>query len=89
MLLEYAHANTSGSYAHANTSGNESIACALGVESKAKAENGWIVIVNWVYKTKWQVQKIHSAKVGSKILGVKIKPNVWYWFEDGVLKYEQ
>jgi len=83
-----AHANTSGYKAHANTSGEDSIACSLGLNSKAKAEKGFIIIVDWQYKDKWFINKIHTAKVGQKIKGIKIEPTKWYWFEDGQLKSE-
>jgi len=83
-----AHANTSGYHAHANTSGDEAIACSLGVQSKAMAVKGWIVLVDWQYiDNKLTIKNIHHAKVGRKIKGVKIKPNTCYWFENGVLNY--
>ena len=85
----YAHSNTSGYYAHSNTSGYEAIACALGIQSKAKAINGWIIIVNWRYDEKWSIKNIHHAKVGHKIKGVKIKPDTHYWFENGILKHKK
>ena len=86
----YAHANTSGYYAHANTSGEEAIACALGYQSKAKAENGWIVIVDWRLDEAYNanIKGIYSAKVGRKLKGVKIESDKCYWFENGELKFE-
>ena len=87
----YANANTSGYYANANTSGDESISSSLGVRSKAKAKKGWIVLVDWNKdeKDKWFIKDIYRAKVGRhKIKGVLIKPDVWYWIENGELKYE-
>ena len=85
-----AHANTSGNYAHANTSGEEAIACALGYQSKAKAENGWIVIVDWRLDEAYNanIKGIYSAKVGRKLKGVKIESDKCYWFENGELKFE-
>ncbi|NCD11018.1 MAG: hypothetical protein EOL93_00575 [Epsilonproteobacteria bacterium] len=84
-----AHANTSGNYAHANTSGDEAVACSLGYQSKAKAVNGWIVIVDWQCNgEKYFIKDIHSAKVGKKIKNTIIKSDVWYWFEEGKLKSE-
>ena len=83
-----AHANTAGDYAHANTAGEEAVACALGVNSKAKASQGWIVIVDWRPQDKWTINNIYHAKVGGKIKGIKIKPDTFYWFEDGELKQE-
>ena len=86
----YAHANTSGYKAHANTSGSEAIACSLGYQSKAKAIHGWIVIVDWQYDgEKYFINNIHTAKVGKKIKNTIIKPDTWYWFEDGKLKKEK
>ena len=86
----YAHANTSGYKAHANTSGEEAIACALGYQSKAKAENGWIVIVDWRLDEAYNanIKGIYSAKVGRKLKGVKIESDKCYWFENGELKFE-
>ena len=87
---EEAHANTSGYKAHANTSGEEAIACALGYQSKAKAENGWIVIVDWRLDEAYNanIKGIYSAKVGRKLKGVKIESDKCYWFENGELKFE-
>ena len=93
MVFEKVHKskktkNTSGYHAHANTSGDEAIACSLGVQSKAMAVKGWIVLVDWQYiDNKLTIKNIHHAKVGRKIKGVKIKPNTCYWFENGVLNY--
>ena len=85
-----AHANTSGYKAHANTSGSDAIACSLGYQSKAKAIHGWIVIVDWQYDgEKYFINNIHTAKVGKKIKNTIIKPDTWYWFEDGKLKKEK
>jgi hypothetical protein len=50
---------------------------------------GWIVIVDWRWNKKtdkWEIKEIYHAKVGSKIKSTKIKPDVFYWFEDGKLK---
>ena len=82
-------ANTAGNKAHANTAGDEAIACALGIKSRAKAINGWIIIVDWQYKERWYIKQIYHAKVGGKIKTTKIKPDTWYWFEDGKLKSEK
>jgi len=84
-----AHANTSGDGAHANTSGDWAIACSFGVNSKSKANKGWIVLVDWQQDEdyNWFINEIYRAKVGThKIKGVKIQPDTWYWFEDGELK---
>jgi len=84
---DYAHSQTSGNDAHSQTSGDESIACALGVQSRAKAVKGWIVITDWRKNDvgKWEINKIYSGKVGHKIKGIKIQPDTFYWFENGVL----
>jgi hypothetical protein len=84
----YSHANTAGDESHANTAGDESIACSLGINGRAKSEKGFIIIVDWQYSDKWFIKKIHTAKVGQKIKGVKIESDKWYWFEDGQLRFE-
>jgi hypothetical protein len=83
-----AHANTSGWKSHANTSGDNAIACALGIQSKAKAVNGWIIIVDWQQdeNSNWVIKNIHNSKVGGIILDTEIKPDIFYWFENGILK---
>lgn len=88
---DLSNAMTSGDYSHASTAGKDSIACALGIRAAARAYNGWIVIVDWRYSTKndWYIHKIYTAKVGQKIKGVTIKPGLYYWFDNGVLKEEQ
>ena len=83
------HANTSGNEAHANTSGDEAIACAIGIQSRASAKNGWIVITDWRYDDEeWHINNIHTSKVGGIINGTTIEPDKQYWFEDGELKSE-
>jgi hypothetical protein len=85
------HSNTSGNYSHSNTSGYESISSSLGVNSRSRASKGWIVIVDWQQDKEynWSIKDVHRAKVGKhKIKGELIKPNVWYWFEEGKLKSE-
>lgn len=84
--------NTSGDYAHANTSGDEAIASSLGVKSRAKAVKGWIIITDWRYcseQHKWKIENIHSSKVGGQIEGINIKPDTYYWFENGKLMEEK
>lgn len=85
------NANTSGDEAHANTSGDEAISSALGIKGKAKAEKGWITIVDWREDDNynWHIHAIKSTKVGGRINKVKIEPDTWYWFEDGQLKSEK
>jgi hypothetical protein len=87
-----AHANTSGNNAHANTSGDEAISCTLGYQSKSKASNGWIVLVDWRQDKnyKYFIKEIYRAKVGKhKVKGQLIKPDTWYWMENGNLKSEK
>ena len=84
-----AHALTAEYKAYASTMGENSISCALGVESRCKAVKGFIVIVDWRYKDEWFIEKVYSAKVGDKIKGVVIKPDTWYWFENGKLMEEK
>jgi hypothetical protein len=80
---------TSGNYAHSQTSGNGAISCSLGIQSKATALKGHIIIVDWQYKNaEWVINKIHTSKVGGKIKGVKIEPTKRYWFQDGELNSE-
>jgi len=80
------HSQTSGDRSHSQTSGDEAIACSLGIQSKAKSINGWIVVVDWRYKKdKWFIHEIYHAKVGQKIKRQTIKPDMWYWFENGKL----
>jgi hypothetical protein len=82
----YAHSYTTGHYAHAHTTGYGAISASIGIKSRAKAKNGWVIIVDWRYKDKWYIHNIHSGKVGGEILGTKIEADTWYWFEDGELK---
>ena len=87
----YAKLAASGDYAKSEVSGKESIACSIGVRGLSKADkDGWIVIVDWQCQDSgWIIKNIHSAKVGRKIKGIKIKPNVFYWFENGELREEK
>ncbi len=83
------HSSTTGNYSHSSTTGDESISSALGVSSKAKAKRGWIILVEWEYKDKWTIKDIHKSKVGGKIKGMLIEPDVYYWIENGVIKCEK
>ena len=72
-----------GKYSLSTTKGHNSIACALGYRSKVKAHDGFIIIaeyenIYWAYKLK----KIHTAKVGEKILDVTIDPDKYYGFDE-------
>ena len=71
-----------GKYSLSTAKGHNSIACALGYQSKVKAHDGFIIIaeyenIYWAYKLK----KIHTAKVGEKILDVTIEPDKYYGFD--------
>jgi hypothetical protein len=81
----------SGDSSKVEVSGKESIACAIGINSKAKAKLGWIIIVDWRQdkENNWYINQICSSKIGGKIKGEKIQPDIWYWFEDGKLKSER
>ena len=62
----------------------------LGINAKAKAIKGWIIIVDWRQKEdcSWYIEEIYHSKVGNKILDTEIKEDTYYWFEKGELKYE-
>ena len=82
-----AHSSTTGDWAHSSTTGDWAIACSLGYQSKAKAKDGWIIIVDWRETEEGNrfIENIYSAKVGGKIKNKKVKPDTFYWFEDGKL----
>ena len=84
----YAHSSTTGDEAHSSTTGNYAISSSLGIRAKAKAEKGWIIVVDWRQYDdyNWYINEIYHAKVGNKILETEIKANTWYWFEKGELK---
>ena len=81
--------NTGYQSAATNT-GDEGIACALGIQSRARAEKGWIVVTDWRQDSShdWHIHAIHTARVGKKIKGVLVEPNKQYWFKNGELKSE-
>lgn len=88
---DWSHSSTNGYRSHSCTTGDNAIACSLGIKSRAMVVNGWLILVDWRFDksaSKWDINNIHSAKVGDEILGTKIEPNTWYWFEDGELKQE-
>ena len=86
---DWSAATNTGNQSAATNTGNQGIACALGIGAKAMAKNGAIVIVDWKRdkEDNWFINRIFAAKVGNRILGVRIKPEVYYWFENGELKY--
>lgn len=79
-----------GNYSRASVTLENSAAFAFGYKSKAMAEKGWIIIVDWREDgdCKRYIKQIYTAKVGQKIKNRVIKPNTWYWFENGKLKSE-
>ena len=83
-----AHSSTSGDYAHSSTSGDEAISSSLGLKAIAKANKGWIIVVDWQQDKNynWYINEIYHSKVGGKILDTEIKSNTWYWFENGKLE---
>ena len=83
-----AHSSTSGNYAHSSTSGDEAISSSLGLKARAKANKGWIIVVDWQQDENynWYINEIYHSKVGGKILDTEIKSNTWYWFENGKLE---
>ena len=84
----YAHSSTSGYKAHSSTSGDEAISSSLGLKARAKANKGWIIVVDWQQDENynWYINEIYHSKVGGKILDTEIKSNTWYWFENGKLE---
>ena len=85
---DYGHASASGYKGHASASGDESIAVSIGVKSKVKSKNGWIVLTDWREDEDYnfKIHRVYTAKVGGKLKGIKIKENTWYWFEKGELR---
>lgn len=84
-------ASTSTGYrSKAEVEKENSTAFAFGFQSRARAKNGWIIIVDWRLDDNGNryINNIHTAKVGGNILETEIKSNVWYWFEDGKLMSE-
>lgn len=57
----------------------------IGIDSRAKADKGFIVISDWRIESEWALHNVYAKKVGQKLKGKTIKPNTWYWFENGVL----
>jgi len=83
-----ASASTNTGYASASrVTGKNSIALAFGINSRASAsQGGWIVIADWRNNGQWYIKDVYKAKVFEKIKNTKIKPDVYYWFENGKLK---
>ena len=80
-----------GDYSRAEVEKSNSVAFAFGYQSRARAKDGWIIIVDWREDEGFDkyIENIYTAKVGGKIKNKKIQSNVWYWFEDGKLKSEE
>ena len=82
-----AHAINVGKGSKAITHGKQAIAVALGKGSRVSAKAlSWIVLAKY-----WddKLVEICTARVGiGEIDDVPIKPDTWYWFEDGELKSE-
>jgi len=86
-IRNHSHAIATGRNSNTSTFGDNSISCSLGIKSRARAEKGWIVLVDWRYlNNNWSIEKVHCAKVGDEINGIKIKPDCQYWFVCGNLK---
>ena len=84
-----AHSSTTGDRAYSSTTGKNSVSVALGITAKAKATKGFITIANWKYDKEWILKEVCSQQVGKKLKGKTIKPNHWYWFEEGKLQEEK
>ena len=83
-------ATNTGDWSKASVTNENSAAFAFGFESKAMSKKGWIIIVDWrIDNHERYINQIYTAKVGQKIKNKKIKPNHWYWFENGKLKEEE
>ena len=85
---DWSVATNTGDRSKAEVEKENSAAFAFGYQAKARAKDGWIIIVDWrldEYQNRY-IHNIYSVKVGGKILNTKIKSNVWYWFKNGVLK---
>lgn len=82
---EMSHAIAGGEFSSASVADKNSIACVLGHNSRVKGELGsWLVATEWQYnkgEDKYTLLGVVTAKVDGK----KIKPNVWYWAENGRL----
>ena len=86
----YSAATNTGDWSKASVTNENSAAFAFGFESKAMSKKGWIIIVDWrIDNHERYINQIYTAKVGQKIKNKKIKPNHWYWFENGKLKEEE
>ncbi len=83
------HSSTTGDSSHSSTTGDNSVSVSIGINSRAKAENGFVVIANWILTDGWNIKDIHTAKIGGKILNTIIDSDHWYWFEDGILMSEK
>ena len=84
-----AHSSTTGDEAHSSTTGKHSISSAIGIQAKAKVEEGWLVLADWRYNKDrggWELNKVVTAKVNDIVDGITIEPNVYYFYKDGEVK---
>ena len=87
-----AHSIAAGNYAHSSTKGKDSIAASLGIQTKAKASEGWLVLADWRLDPmyfRWELIKVVTVKVGDKLDDITIAPNVYYYYDNGLLKEGQ
>ena len=72
-----AHAATTGNRAHAATTGYSAIAIAVGIEGRAKARSGAIMLAE--YDTDCKLVGVAAAMVGAH----GVEPDVWYELRGG------
>ncbi|PKQ24285.1 MAG: hypothetical protein CVT65_03580 [Actinobacteria bacterium HGW-Actinobacteria-5] len=74
-------AATTGDYSAASVEGKHSIAAALGAEAQARGADGcWLVLAEWDGA---ELLAVHTAQVGHKKHGIRIRPGVFYTVRDG------
>jgi hypothetical protein len=84
---DYSQLASSGYNSKLEINGKNSIGANIGIQGKVKGIKGsWVVLVDWRYSNdRYEVENIYTCRVGKKILDTVIKPDVWYWFENGEL----
>ena len=82
------HATTTGYRSYAATTGEGSISVGVGLLNRVKSEKGWIVLTDWRRNADGsrKIHQIYATPVGGSIGDTEIKPNVWYWFDNGELR---